>query len=126
MRSTSTKRHSKFRQVRVRRAVERRMSLFHIFDLDQGLMDAGTALYNSAFTDYKPAVHRDFPNPDPSEDLLLIRSIVLKPEFRGRKLGLTLMHRIVSDLGYGCGMAILKPFPIDTERTKERGMRTLI
>jgi GNAT superfamily N-acetyltransferase len=106
-------------QVRVRRAVERRMGLFHTFDLEQGLMDAGAAIYNSAFTDLKPAVYRDFSNPHPDEDLLLIRHIVLQPQFRGRKLGLILMHRILSDLGYRCGLAILKPFPIGTERGKE-------
>jgi hypothetical protein len=106
-------------QIRVRQALDNGERLFHIFDVDQSLMNAGTAVYNAAFTNFKPAVRRDFPYCQPDGDVLLIRQLVLQPQFRGKKLGLAVLRQIIGNLGYGCTLALIKPFPIDRERSEE-------
>jgi GNAT superfamily N-acetyltransferase len=99
-------------RVRVGHAIYASEDLHEVFDCDQGLLNAGNVLFEASFQNYKPAVLNQFPDNYPDADLLLVRSISLRPEYRGQKIGLAAMHRMLLDLAGDCGLVMLKPYPL--------------
>jgi len=99
-------------RVRVGHAIYAGEDLHEVFDCDQGLLDAGNALFEAGFQNYKPAVLKQFPENYPEADLLLVRSISLRPEYRAQKIGLAVMHRLLLDFAGDFGLALLKPYPL--------------
>jgi len=99
-------------KVRVAHADDDEESLFFVFDSTADILAAGAALYDASFTDYRPAVIKQFPGHFSGEDLLLVRRLTLLPEYRKQKIGLAVLHRILLDLSDGCGLTVIKPYPL--------------
>lgn len=99
-------------RIRVSRADQDDEYLHSVFDSEADLLKLGTALYTADFIGYRPGVSKQFPDRFPSEDLLFIRHLTLQPEYRGQKVGLSVMHRLLLDLSDGCGFVVAKPYPI--------------
>lgn len=99
-------------QVRIEQARYDHASLHDIFDVDQGLTDMARALFDTDFIDYHPDVLKRFEDNFFGEDLLIIRQLTLHPKFRGQQLGLSVLHRVVTDFGHGCGLVAIKPYPL--------------
>src|SRR5260221_3774814 len=99
-------------QVRIEQARYDRASLHDIFDVDQGLTDMARALFDTDFIDYHPDARKRFEDNFFGEDILIVRQLILRPKFRGQKLGLSVLHRVVTDFGLGCGIVVIKPYPL--------------
>lgn len=99
-------------QVRIEQARYDHASLHDIFDVDQGLTDMARALFDTDFTDYHPGVLKRFEDNFFGEDILIVRRLILTPQFRGQKIGLAVLHSVITDFGLGCGMVAIKPYPI--------------
>ncbi len=90
--------------------------------IDQGIdamrlgdgIDGGVAEYWEALChgDYgwKEEIQREF-HADPS-NLLIIDTVEVYPEFRGRQLGIAFVNRLIDIFGSGCGLVACKPFPL--------------
>lgn len=99
-------------QVRLEQARYDHASLYEIFDVDQGLTDVARAMFDTDFTDYHSDVLKRFEDNFFGEDILIVRQLILRPKFRGQKLGLSVLHRVVTDFGLGCGVVVIKPYPL--------------
>jgi len=47
-----------------------------------------------------------------SNDLLVLHSIAILPDFRGRRYGLRVTRKVVETIGYQCGAVVLRPSPL--------------
>jgi GNAT superfamily N-acetyltransferase len=99
-------------QVRINQARDDRASLYEIFDVDQELTDTARAIFDVGFDDYHANVLKGFEDNFFPEDILIVRRMTLSPEYRGQKIGLSILHRIITDLGHGCGLVVIKPYPL--------------
>ncbi len=45
-------------------------------------------------------------------DLLIIHTIEIQPEYRGRGVGYAVVRWVIDALGHGCGLVALTPFPL--------------
>jgi len=99
-------------QVRLEQARYDHASLYEIFDVDQGLTNVARTLFDTDFTDYHPDARKRFEDNFFGEDILIVRKLILAPQFRGQKIGLAVLHRVITDFGLGCGMVVIKPYPL--------------
>jgi len=99
-------------QVRINQALEEHASLYEIFDVDQELTDTARSIFDTGFDDYHASVIKGFEDNFFPEDVLVVRRMTLSPQFRGQKIGLSVLHRIIMDLGHGCGLVVIKPYPL--------------
>ena len=61
---------------------------------------------------WKSSIFNQFGRELLDKDLLVITRIEIEPEHRGRRLGLHCLLRTMQVLGGGCGMALIKPRPL--------------
>jgi GNAT superfamily N-acetyltransferase len=54
-----------------------------------------------------------------SNDVLLLQSLVLYPEYRGKRYGLQITRKIIETIGYHCGAVLLKPAPLQFSSRSE-------
>lgn len=65
-----------------------------------------------------------------SNDVLVLHSISILPEYRGKRYGLHVTRKIMETIGYHCGAVLLRPAPLqfsprnnDTEWTERMNMQ---
>lgn len=57
-------------------------------------------------------------------DVLFLASVTILPEHRGRRLGQLAVQRTIDMFGKGCGIAVLRPFPMQQNRSMSKERRT--
>ena len=105
----------KFYLIRVGNAVNHDVSLHDVFDTTQETLDAGNAIFDSSYSDYKPTVHKLFEDPLPYDDVMLLHRLEIQPFARGQQLGLAVLIRAIEDWSSGCSLVVMKPFPLQLE-----------
>jgi hypothetical protein len=91
-------------------------SMYVVCDgFDQNTYNCGDAVYEMAgrVNEFRPAVRRTF-NIEPWDSLnvLLLSQVEIGPSYRGRKIGLTVLSRMIRRWGKGCTLAVMKPYPL--------------
>lgn len=98
--------------VDVDRAIRERTRVFDVFDAhSQELCDIWFALYSSHARLADP-VQKLVEGPLFSPNVLVVSDGQIEPAHRGRRLGLLVMQQIAEHLKSFCGIAVLKPFPL--------------
>lgn len=109
-----------FYLVRVGNAVNDRVSLSDVFDTLQETCEAGAAIFDSCYSDFSPAVKRNFGEAFWGGDLLLLHYLTVEPCARGQRLGLAVLERVVRDWSSGCSLVAMKPFPLQFQAVSDK------
>jgi hypothetical protein len=104
-------------RVNVGQAVDQGQSLFDVFDAhSQQMHFLHTLLFEPNRDIFKESLFRGF---DALEmDLLIIDYVILAPQWRGLKLGLLAVRKMIDLLGGGCGLTVADIAPIDPDEHK--------
>jgi len=110
-------------------AYDQKASVMEIFDSSSELYEVYVALFNLKTDGFLDALELE----TPFGDILVIHSIEVIPEYRGRNLGLLAMLQTIKTFGGGCVVAAIKPFPLqftgkvtdDNEAEFNRGQKKL-
>lgn len=97
--------------IRVTIACENGANLFTLFDQTAEASDLGAALFEDGMDDYIEPVRDAFPEAFPHLDILHVRWLAVRPFARGQRVGISALHRLVSDWDAGCGLVALRPQP---------------
>lgn len=105
------------RVIDVRGAMFDGCDIFDVFDSEGGAMSCYENLYESDSEDFNEktrdvAFGGDYPwNPN----ILILDYLLVRPEFRGKGLGLHAIRALIQRLRQGVGLVALKPFPLQFE-----------
>lgn len=105
------------RVIDVRGAMFDGCDIFDVFDSEGGAMSCYENLYESDTEDFNEktrdvAFGGDYPwNPN----ILILDYLLVRPEFRGKGLGLHTIRALIQRLRQGVGLVALKPFPLQFE-----------
>jgi GNAT superfamily N-acetyltransferase len=105
------------KQIDVDSAVVEGESVFDIFDYSATTIGYFEDLYDYHRADFKDSVLRTLgcANEYVPSTLLIVDRLELKPEYRGRGIGLQAMKILISRFRVGAGIAAIKPFPLQFE-----------
>jgi hypothetical protein len=96
------------------------VSLFEMYDnYSQATYDCGEVVFGPAWNYFNRSVRRLFPQPPGSLNVLLLDRIEVTERFRGKRVGLIVLLRIMRRWGKRCALAVMKPFPLQYERVEE-------
>jgi hypothetical protein len=84
----------------------------------QELHEVCCAVFNLETGDYRDDVSRKFGCLD--SDLLLIDRLILDPKWRGLRLGLLVLRRLVDLHEGGCGLVVCRPYPLEGPDTPDQ------
>jgi hypothetical protein len=84
---------------------------FDILDLDGSTEPYYEAVFDDATNEFKATLGPDIYQ----SNLLIIDRVEIIPEFRGRKIGLVAMYRMIRQFSHGCGLVTIKVFPLQFE-----------
>lgn len=100
-------------------------SMSDCLDSQQATAPYMALLHSEYAGSFAPAVQKILDEPDTfCMDTLIIDRIEVLPAFRGRGYGLDAMKIIIAQLGGGCRIAAIKPYPLQFE-PKESWQETL-
>lgn len=95
-------------------AAESGYSPFDILDIESATAPYFNALFDKETGEFKETIHSAAGNIF-QENLLILDRLEILPEFRGKKLGLACIYRIIQQYRHGCGLIALKCFPLQFE-----------
>ena len=101
-----------FTLIRLGTALDERFDYSALFDNRQELSDLGGALYEPGFDEFTEPVREEFSSAFPYEDILYLRSLTVEPVARGQRLGISVLHRVISDWESGCSLVALQSEPL--------------
>lgn len=101
-----------FTLIRLGAALDEGFNFNTLFDSRQELSDFGSSLYEPGFNEFIELVREEFSSAFPHEDLLYLRSLTVEPVARGQRLGISVLHRVISDWEGGCSLVALQPTPL--------------
>jgi hypothetical protein len=89
-------------------------SVFDVCDAhSQAMHEVYAALFDAEEDDLKGSIRMQFDGADP--DVLVIDYVLLHPRWRGLKLGLLAVRKLVDLLGGGCGLAVSDIAPLNPD-----------
>jgi hypothetical protein len=101
-------------------ALDYRQSLFEVFDAHSAdLHEAYAALFNPRTDWLKDEVVATFEVVEP--DLLVIDELILAPKWRGVRLGLLILRRLIDLHRSGCGLVVCQPYSIEGDDAPKTG-----
>lgn len=93
-------------------------NLFDIFDAhSQGLLEIYVALFDPNTDDIRDKIDRRFECL--GSDLLIIDNITLDPKWRGLKLGLLALRKLIDLHESDCCLVVCQPYPLENADTPE-------
>jgi hypothetical protein len=100
-------------------AVDHGEDLFDVFDAhSQELHDIYCAVFDHESRDWNNEVADKFSCDE--MDLLVIDSLQLDPKWRGLRLGLLVLRRLIDLHVAGCGLVVCHPYPLERNDTPEQ------
>ena len=95
--------------IQVGRIADAGEDLFELMDSESSeLADYHSAFFKSHACDYKDSIRAQFVD-IVFLDFLIIHCVEVQPEFRGHRLGLMSVSRLIDLFGDNCGLVVLKP-----------------
>ncbi len=88
---------------------------YDVLDVEHATELYYSALYDARSGGFKESVRNLFGDEVFYINLLILDRLEILPEYRGKSLGLACLYRCVQQYGHGCGLAALKPFPLQFE-----------
>lgn len=86
------------------------LSIWDLFDTTSRTGNAAyPAVWDAEAQEYKPEITDALSG----YNVLIIDTVQIKPEFRGRNLGLAAIDTTVNRFGHDCALVIIKPYPIN-------------
>lgn len=110
----------RFYLIRVGEAVNDGARLYDVFDTMQETLDAGTAIFDSSFSEFCPWLAKKHPDVSPCGDILLLHRLEIVPLARGQRLGIAVLHRVIKDWSSGCSFAVMKPYPLQFDASAKK------
>jgi hypothetical protein len=103
-------------------AADHGQDLFDVCDAhSQELHEAYAAVFDPGTGDFRDEVGRKFDCVD--ADLVVIDSLTLDPKWRGLRLGLLVLRRLIDLHLAGCGLVVCRPYPLEGAGTPEQVRR---
>jgi hypothetical protein len=100
-------------------ALDYRQNLFEVCDAHSQLLhDTYAALFNPETGDLKKRILREFECLE--ADLLILDELTLAPQWRGLRLGLLVLRRLIDLHESGCGLVVCRPYPSEGAETPEQ------
>jgi hypothetical protein len=100
----------------VEAASEEGVPLLELFDYSQDLTDHCFSVMDIHTTAWMPAVLEAWGEGITGDDLFIISNLEIDRPYRGSSLGLFSMARLIQTLGSGCGLVIIRSFPLLFDR----------
>lgn len=92
------------------------VSLFEMCDsYTQESYDCGEAVFGPDWCGFNRNVRRLFDDLPFSGNVLILDRLEILTAFRGRRIGLLALLRIMRRWGKGCALVVMKPFPLQYE-----------
>lgn len=86
------------------------LSIWDLFDTTSRTGNATyQAVWDAEAQGYKPGITDALSG----YNVLIIHTVQIKPEFRGRNLGLAAVDTTINRFGHDCALVIIKPYPIN-------------
>jgi hypothetical protein len=105
-------------------ALDYRQSLFDVCDAHSGdLHEVYAALFNPETDDLKEEVRAAFEVSD--TDILVVDELTLAPRWRGLRLGLLVLRRLIDLHESGCGLVVCRPYPLGADTPEARRAGTV-
>lgn len=98
--------------IRVARACEEDFSLFDLFDHRQEIQDFACHLFEPDYEEFIKPIREAFPYALTHEDILFIRGLVMQPVARGQRVGISALHRFITDWEGGCSLVAIEVLPM--------------
>ena len=100
-------------------ALNYRQNSCEVFDAHSAeLLDVYEALFDPDTDDFWEDIEQDFQ--PVANDLLIIDSITLDPKWRGLKIGLLALRKLIDLLDGDCGLVVCRPYPLENADTPEQ------
>ena len=99
-------------QVRIGAAHSAEHSIAALFDATQDLTNHCFPVVDLETGDWTEAVYKTWDGDVFDQDLLIIPKLEILPNYRGHDIGLFCMARLIQMLSSGCGLVVIKPFPL--------------
>lgn len=113
--------HIRAQRVHVEIAARHGASLFDVCDCHgQELHDLHALLFTPNGYDFRDALHRRFDILH--ADLFVLDYVVLDPKWRGLRVGLLAVRRLLDVLAGGCGLAVAHVAPLRRDAHKQLGV----
>ena len=99
-----------------------------ILDTYQHTFDYADAVLDSNETPFSRRIHSLLSNEIGNLNFLILDRVELLPKYRGKGVGLLVLHSLIERFGAGAGVVGMKPFPLQLERedaTNSRWRRRL-
>ena len=98
--------------IRLGRAYEEGFDRFTVFDQRPDVLELASELFGPGFQMFKDTIEDAFPEACPYEDILFIRRLVVNPVARGHRVGVSALHRFMTDWENGCSLIAVRALPM--------------
>lgn len=92
-------------------AINDGVTLYEIFDLEDGLINTATQIYTADFQDFEPVIQESYSYATPDSDFLYIEDLFVHPLARGQHLGAIAVRAAVKDWQSSCNFIAINPNP---------------
>lgn len=96
-------------------AVNARASVFDMFDCRAATLDYYSAIFAGDSLAISERLDKLFNFESGWGNVLILERLEILPKFRGNKLGLLVMRRLIERFGSGAAYVAIKPFPLQDE-----------
>jgi len=94
--------------IRRTKAEEEGFPLFDLFDQRQEISDLTAQLFEPDYDGFVEPIREAFPCAQDHLDILFIRELELQPYARGQRVGVSALHRFMTDWDGGCSFVVME------------------
>jgi hypothetical protein len=107
---------AKITRILLEEAINRHENIFGVLDATpQEIANICFLVVNPNTGEFEDAIAQLFGELFTRSDILILNRIQIRREFRGKKVGLIVLSRLIQVFGAGCGLVLMKPFPLQFE-----------
>jgi len=101
--------------VDVERAINEGMPLFNVFDAHSHIVEYYDAVFGSNAPDFSDRLIKLLNHDVLGSNVLVLDRLEILPQYRGSKLGLSIMRHMIRRFAAGAAIVAIKPFPLQFE-----------
>lgn len=111
-----------FKIIHIDRAEVNGFNIYDVFDEYEYTFRHSQEFYDFEKNQFKDNLLEVFPDLDYTKKICIIEKIIVKPKFRGNKLGAKIFKDIVFNFDY-CELFIVQPYPLQFDNSLENDFR---